>query len=193
MEFFRKGVHLLVGLLLLGVYFVAGRVSHDFALFCLALVVGAQLVFELLRLDSSFLPKRSWLLRHQERNRMAGHIFFTLGILLSLAVFEARVAVAAVLMLLFGDSASMLGQRLGSRKVFRRKTLESIISELFANVLVGALVLRSGFLSGPVLWLPVLGMSVAATFVEVWSDKVDDNLSIPLFAGLVGQLLMFLT
>jgi len=42
----------------------------------------------------------------------------------------------------------------------------------------------------PGLLVVVLPMAVVATVVELFTSKLDDNLTVPLFAGFVGQMIV---
>jgi len=40
--------------------------------------------------------------------------------------------------------------------------------------------------------LIIIAMSLAATIFEVSVDKIDDNLVVPLFTGLIGQIIFMI-
>ena len=55
---------------------------------------------------------------------------------------------------------------------------------LLANLVVGILIL-------PDFVLLVMAMAFVATFVELITNKLEDNLTVPLFAGFVGQMIVY--
>ena len=82
------------------------------------------------------------------------------------------------------QAASVIGKRYGRIKI-RRKSLEGGLGFLLACLLVGIvlLVLRLD-LNFSIL---LIG-AVTASIVELFSPGMKDNLTIPLFSGLVMQL-----
>ena len=87
----------------------------------------------------------------------------------------------------FGDlAASVFGKRFGKTWVMKDRALEGIGAELVVNILIGYLVLGSG------MWIITILMAITATIVETIVHKLDDNLLIPLFAGFVGEILLYL-
>ncbi len=206
-ELARKFVHF-VSLLVLFVYFMATDIfSERIALIILVFILIVFLEFEYLRLEvgkkvGEKVPilKNIWqfVRRDKEKNKLGGDIFFLIGAVLVLAVFDTEIAMAAILMTIFGDiSAAVIGSTFGKHylKHFRDKTWEGVLAEFFVNVVIGIvvffLVLEISFYSGG-MWLIVFVMSLTATFVETVTSKVDDNLLIPLFSGFNGQIVLLL-
>ncbi|MFW5746086.1 MAG: diacylglycerol/polyprenol kinase family protein [Nanoarchaeota archaeon] len=180
----RKVVHLMSIFLIVLFVIVARTAGRRWALFSL---VGLLILFMELEYVRIELRQRIPLLwrvwRHQERNRIGSQIFFLLGAIIAFAVFDFRIAVAAILMTTFGDMvAALVGKKFGRVKIFRSQTFEGSFAEFVVDVLIGA------FLIGN-LWI-VLGMALTATVVEVVAHKLDDNLLIPVCAGFVGQILV---
>ena len=135
--------------------------------------------------------------RKKEQNKLGSDVFFLLGAIIALAVFDVRIAIAAILMTTFGDMASALVGRFGRVRVWKGKTLLGVVVQFAVDVLIGFFFVRSVwfglFPSGEVLWLPVFVMAFVATLVETTISKIDDNLLIPVFAGLAGHIcLLFL-
>jgi dolichol kinase len=112
-----------------------------------------------------------------------GALCFFLGSLLVLIIFrDVVVASAAIIILAFGDSFSTLaGKKIGRHRIIynREKSVEgSIVGVVFA-------------FAGALLFVPaklaVLG-AVVGMLAESLPLKVDDNISIPLFSGLIMYL-----
>jgi phytol kinase len=216
-EIGRKIIHIFA-LGYLVVYFVfAVEFSHRVGLLALAGLLVVQIVLEYVRLQLKLnLPLLKYLNnfhRYSEENSLGGELYFLLGVLVSLSVFETAIAVAAVLMTVFGDmAAALVGRRYGRIRpaVFGgNKSLEGAAAGLLANLVVGFLFLLSIEAAGPwwqalmqdaatglgglQLWPVVVAMALAATVVELTISKIDDNLTIPVISGFVGQIVLLLT
>ena len=90
-----------------------------------------------------------------------------------------------MLMTVFGDLvASLTGVAFGSKKIFKNKSYIGTSCGLIANIAVGYIVM-------PQHSEIIIPMAVTASFVEMVTKKLDDNLTVPLFAGFVGQLVVF--
>lgn len=116
-----------------------------------------------------------------------GFIYFFMGIILTLIIFQFNmpVANAAILILLFGDSASnIVGSRWGKNKLpfHSKKTLEGSL----AFFVVGLAVALT-----QVSLLPALLGGIFGALTEAYSP-VDDNIPIPLVSALVMTLAVYL-
>ena len=110
--------------------------------------------------------------------------YFLSATVISLAVFEHKVALAALLMTTFGDMmAALVGRKYGTTLIYKNKTWAGFIGELIVNLVVGFLILDRIYV--------ILGMAIVATLVETLVDELDDNLIIPIFSGFVGQVILF--
>jgi len=187
-EVLRKSIHMSTLFLLLIYFVTAHYVTAKFALLVLVFILAGQLLFEFFRLDLGFylMPKSLWkfVARRKESTSLGAHVFVTVGMIIPLAAFNTYVAVAAILMLIFGDAAAaLIGRCCGRFKLFKKKTWEGTIAGFVINMLIGYYLL-------PIV--PAVGMAVSASVVELFVSKVDDNLAVPIFAGIVGQLLYLL-
>ena len=114
-----------------------------------------------------------------------GVIFFFIGSLLSLQLFEQNIAIASILILSFADPVShFVGANFGSTKIFR-KNIEGPIAGILAGTFFAS------FFVHPLL---AFAGSFAAMFLEaveiaMAGKTVDDNLIIPLVAGTIIYLL----
>jgi dolichol kinase len=154
-------------------------------LLCVAILVFVVIVFRLDR--SHHLPFFSTILRLAKReDDEKGFAYFFIGIILTLCIFQFNMAVAnaAILILLFGDSASTLvGQRYGRIKLpfQEQKTLEGTLAFLVIGFLVSTTQL-------PIL--PAFLGALAGALTEAYSP-IDDNIPIPLVSGLVMILAVY--
>ena len=130
-ELGRKTIHLLSVFILIIYNLFAQTFSHKIALLILAALLILLIEFEYLRLERGMrIPLVSLLWRYKrpkELRRLGGEVFFLLGAILCLALFDLRVAVTAILMTTFGDlTAGLVGTRFGKSRVsgLPRKTWE---------------------------------------------------------------------
>ena len=99
-----------------------------------------------------------------------------------LVAYQKEIAFAVIAMMAFGDAASgILGRIFGKTKLYKNKTWEGTVAGLVANS-----VAVSFFL--PFFPLGVF-LAVVATVVELLTETLEDNFLIPVFSGLVGQLI----
>ncbi len=189
LELKRQLMHILVGLVTIA--FIYYNILTPFAILLL-IIGGIMLSFLCKRIP---IPLISRFLDHMEREEQKknfpgkGTIFFFVGVLLSLQLFERNIAYASIMVLTFGDSIShMFGAQFGRLKnIFNGKS-----KKLLEGTLAGTL---AGFL-GALIFVPIpeafLG-SAAAMIAEVikidFNDTtLDDNLIVPLVAGTVMVL-----
>ena len=190
----RKIIHITI-LIVLAAYFViqdslvsAGYtavLAKQVALLFLVALLIIFLILEYLRLELGWkMPFFSQFIRSKEQNRMYGVIYFLSATIISLAVFNKEIALAALLMTTFGDMvAALIGKKYGTTLIYRNKTWAGFLAELGTNLIVGFLILDSIYV--------ILGMAIVATIVETMVDELDDNLLIPIFSGFAGQIILF--
>lgn len=189
LEFKRQLMHIIVGLTTVALLYY--QILSSWAIFLL-IVVGLLLSFLVKRIH---IPIISFFLDQVERpeQRSAfpgkGSIFFFIGVLLAVKLFERDIALAAIMVLTLGDSISHLfGAQFGSlRNIFNGNS-----PKLLEGTLMGTLL---GFL-GALMFVPYLEAiagSAAAMIAEVIKidfneHTLDDNLVVPLVAGTVMLL-----
>jgi len=150
-----------------------------------AVVLLLQLVLDWARLrvpaaNAAFFRMFRHLASPREAKGIASSTWYTLGIVLAVAIFPRPAAVSGILVLALADpAASYLGRRFG-RTAWLGGTIEGAI--VFAMVCFAVLTYRHG----PLVALVV---SLILPLVERRSWPLDDNLSVPLAcAGLVALL-----
>lgn len=110
-------------------------------------------------------------------------IFHALGIAFTLLLFPAKIGYAAIAVLTLGDSsASIFGKKFGHRKMpfNRRKSIEGSIVGLVIAFL-GALLFVEPLTA-------IIGAGVGL-FIEALPSPIDDNLTIPLVAGMAMYII----
>ena len=189
-EIGRKMIHLLILLVLVGYFAIESQAGKQIALLFLVGVLAFFFVLEYFRLELGWkMPFFSIFIRPKEHNRMYGIIFFLSATIISLAVFDTAIALAALLMTTFGDmAAAIFGKKYGSTLIFKNKTIIGFFAGLITNVLVALII---AFATPLNIYIPLI-MAFTATAVETLADELDDNLLVPIFAGFVGQILVFL-
>eukprot|EP00761_Pharyngomonas_kirbyi_P014055 gb/GECH01014085.1/.p1 GENE.gb/GECH01014085.1/~~gb/GECH01014085.1/.p1 ORF type:complete len:255 (+),score=28.08 gb/GECH01014085.1/:1-765(+) len=190
-EIQRKTFHLL-GMLIPGIYYlglktdVLTRVSSAAILGALAL---STFLFEILRLYSTwfnqvFMSQLGKIMRSKEADRIHGSVFFLTGCFLTVTLFTPVIAVASMLFLILGDMcAALVGMSVGRTKLIGKKSLEGSVACLLVCFVIGLICFRDVMLSE---YIAASG-AVAATIAELFTGTigVDDNLTIPLFSGVV--------
>jgi dolichol kinase len=185
-EILRKGIHLGTGILMAVLYWFSERKA--IVLVHLFFLLGVWSL-ELVRLKGAVqIP----FLRDTERQKIGAHAFFMLGTFISVLVFEMRIAIAAILMLTIGDPASGAAQRFKRASAASkrggqaaRKPAGVILIMFIASWLSGFL-----FLGSPVIaFFGAIGAAAADGLrLKVREVMIDDNLTIPLYAGFFMSL-----
>ncbi|MBT7102262.1 CTP--2,3-di-O-geranylgeranyl-sn-glycero-1-phosphate cytidyltransferase [archaeon] len=188
-ELKRKTIHVL-GLLYVLAYWLTFKIfdSHQIAILLLLAVVLIIITMEFFRIvGKKKLPIMHIFMRAKEENSLGGQVYYVLGIILALSLFEFPIAMAVILMTVFGDmAAAIFGIAFGKHwiKQLDETAWEGVIAEFVVDLVIGYLILSN--------WVIVIPMAFMATFVETIFPHVDDNLAIPVFAGFIGQALKLL-
>lgn len=181
----RKLFHLFGLVLVLGYTIVDLFFGKRIALLSLTGLLLVLMEIEYVRLEHSLsLPGRlASLMRKHERDRVTGAVWLTAGSIISFAVFDYSIAVLAFFFVIFGDTcASLIGIAFGKQKLYRKKSWAGFFGGLAANLGCGILLMPTA----PFVYVP---MALTASLVEVFTSKLDDNFTVPLFAGFVGFLM----
>lgn len=187
-ELGRQIIHLSVGVILVVMFYF--DILSPLAVFLGIIIGGLASIISKRRP----LPIFSFFLKYFERKEEKefpgrGMIYFFVGVLLVIQLFEKDIAMAAIMILALGDSISHLyGEKFGKLKnLFNGKS-----KKLFEGTLAGTV---AGFL-GAVIFVPIpeaFLASSAAMIAEVIEidlngKSLNDNLIIPLVAGTVMLL-----
>lgn len=189
LELRRQMFHLLLGIAIVVLYQIN------------LLTIKILFVIFLIGLLSSFIslkykiPIINWFLKNFERetefkkNPGKGTLLYVAGVLIVLLLFEKNIALAAILILAVGDSVShVVGKHFGKCRLKNSKHLEGTAAGIFFASIAASMFIEPK--------LAFLG-STAAMFFEVIELKIgqmmiDDNLTIPLIAGLTIYLVQIL-
>lgn len=186
-EILRKLIHLLELPVLLVYTLLAGFYGSKVAILAVTALLIILLEIEYIRLEYKLqLPAAIDVMRRREKDNIASSIFFVASTIICFAAFDYAIALLALLLTVFGDlSAAIIGIKFGRTRIFHKKTLEGFTAGLVINLLVGFLII-------PGEWKIFLPMALTASLVELWTGKLDDNLTVPLAAGFAGQMLLFI-
>jgi dolichol kinase len=137
----------------------------------------------------AFPPVNQWLMeklrgviKAEEGTRPTGTFFYLLSSWACIFFFSPLVAAAALLDVVFGDSAaSWVGSRWGRKRWGpKNKSLEGSFACLVACGIINLILLP---------WGVALAGAIGATLVEAFFPWKDDNLTVPLGAGVIMELL----
>ena len=182
-EFKRKTIHFLASLYIAAYWIIMKILGHQIAMLFLVATLMFFITLEFFRIaEHRRIPIFHILWRAKEENSLGGQVYFMLGLIIALAVFDFDIALAVVLMTVFGDmAAAIFGIAFGKHwiKKLNETAWEGVIAELVVDIAIGLLILGN--------WVIVIPIALMATLVETIFSHVDDNLAIPLFAGFIGQ------
>ena len=187
-ELKRKLFHLSSLLYIPIYYFINQFFGKQIALLSIIFIFAIFIILEFFRiLRNQTIPFFHVLFRRKEKLKLAGNVYFTLGAIIAFAIFDFKIATAALLMTTFGDmAAALFGIQFGKHwlKNIPHTAWEGVIAEFIVDLIIGFLLLSN--------WMIILAMALTATFVETIFIHTDDNLTIPIFSGFVGQVILLI-
>ena len=192
-ELYRKALHLSSLWIPLFIYLAHPGVS---IIFFSALFIGNAII------EYGNYKKYPWarktfgniffrILRNKEtthgRFQISGSLYVILAAIGCTLMFSKSVAVISLSVMLVSDTAAaIIGKLYGQRKIYKHKTLEGSLAFFLSALLIN-------MLCEPIYHFSYAGViaSAAATFTEIFEDKVDidDNLSIPVVVGVILSIL----
>lgn len=185
-EILRKLFHLyqlpvIFGYIVLEYYF-----SKGIAIFALAIVLMLIIELESLRLEWKVqIPDPMGLLRKHEKSRVTGSLYMIMATIIVFSVFDFKIALVALLLTVFGDLASaIIGIRFGKHRLKNGKSWEGLLGGFIVNLLVAGLFLYE-------YPMVAFGMAAVASFTEITTYKLDDNLTVPLFSAFSGHIIAY--
>lgn len=193
-EILRKAVHL--G----SIVFPVAAVVFDRTELVLALaaISLALLLFDYLKARNEpfknlFLAVFGRMLRHrEEQGGMTASTIVVASAALTILLFRTEIAVAALVFLSLGDSAAALvGRHFGRIELVSGRTLEGSLAAFNTCLLasIGLMALRPS-MGWNLTPAALMAGALAATLAELFELPLDDNLRIPLAAGLAMELIV---
>lgn len=193
-EILRKGIHF--GSIIIPVM-AAYVPKMEMVLFLAALGLALILV-DILKSRNSvfrrfFLELFGKVLRGKEHDgAMTASTVLVASAALTILLFRTEIAVASLVFLSVGDSmAALVGKKFGKTPLVSGRTLEGSLAALLSCLGASILILHLSASRGWVLTpTGLLAGAIAATIAELFEIPLDDNLRIPVFAGLVMELVI---
>lgn len=166
-EIFRKIIHIASGTaIIIGGLLIESGLYKQILIGILAIAM----LFEFTHSDLKIkLPLYTKLERKHEEKTMHGSMYYMLGITIAFLAFPKEIALAATAMLVYGDGLAAISKDKHSA------TIMFITSA------------AAGYFFVPILTATT--MAITATIVEKYFKIVNDNLAIPVLAGLIGAIL----
>lgn len=186
-EILRKIWHLNQIFIIFGYVTLRYYFSEKVATFGLMILLLTVMEIESIRLRWKIqIPDSFNILRKHERYHATGMLYVVLAIIVCFAVFDFRIALAALLMGVFGDFFSaLIGIKYGKMRLKSGKSIEGFFAGFVSNMIVGGIL----FWEYPLI---ALTMACIASVVELFTYKLDDNLTVPIFAGFSGQIVVLI-
>jgi dolichol kinase len=121
---------------------------------------------------------------HELDGKLTGASYVLIGSFITVTLFPRYIAVLALLFASFGDTlAALYGKKFGKIKIWN-KTLEGTIAGIIACILVAQFIPE-------VSNIVKYSGAFAAMFIELMPIRIDDNLRIPLFSGIIMDIVLF--
>ena len=182
-EYFRKIIHIFNLVIPFTYLFI---LESRFQVLCILVPLTLfAIVIEYLRVRSVVIKKifnnflKSMLRIHEINGKFTGATWVFIGSTLTISIFPKEIAVISLVYMSLGDAtAGLVGKKFGKTK-FYNKTIEGSIAGLIVCLLSGYFV----HLALPLV--VVISGAFAAMFIELLPISIDDNLSVPLFAGTI--------
>ena len=182
-EYFRKIIHIFI--LVIPFTYLFFLESRFQALRILVPLTLFAIVLEYLRVRSAVIKKifnnflKSMLRIHEMDGKYTGATWVFISSTLTIAIFPKEIAIISLVYMSLGDTiAGLVGRKFGKTK-FYNKSIEGSLAGLIVCLL-------SGYLVNLTLPLVVVfSGAFAAMFIELLPMPIDDNLSVPLFAGTI--------
>jgi dolichol kinase len=175
------------------------------------LLTQRQAVFVLLTINAVFLTleitrrmSRRWnhvlntkvfklIARPGEYTQVNSATFYVTALCLLTPVFSKAALLAGVLILAFGDpAAAWFGRRWGKTKLYKNKSIVGTVAFAIAGALIAGtylLVFAPQYGVGARVAAAIVA-SIAGAIAEVFSDRIDDNLTVPVAAVLTAAAIL---
>ena len=190
-ELRRKSIHLTGSMIPVAYYYI----DRETVVILISIINAVLLVVEWLRLKGK-IKFPEMLLRPHEKKQVGAYIYFWIAALIAILIFDKTIAIAALLMLAFGDAASGIAGAVVKGGNVRHeggwiKPLPIIAVMFTVCIIVGFILLNippapdMKILPLGAYILGALGATLGdAVHLRFFGKSVDDNLVIPILAGL---------
>lgn len=131
--------------------------------------------------------------RSSEASRMASSTWYTLGLMVGVALLPKPACLMGILVLAFADpAAGLVGRRFGGPRIHRDKSIggtTAFFVVAFAIAAASLSIQAPALVLAPRLWAAA-AIALAGTVAELFGDHVQDNFSIPVVTGAIAALLL---
>ena len=143
--------------------------------------------------ENLYLKVFGGILRNDEKdfkkNLFTGGTYYALGIFLALLLFPKEVAVLSILIMIWCDTmAALIGKKFGKRKIIGDKSLEGSLAFVITGILL-VFILQFFFPEYNFYKAGFITVFLAAVFEQISFIRINDNLSLPVFSGIVFLIL----
>jgi len=193
-ELYRKLIHL-VSTVVPVIYFFTSR---DYILALVGTGTLLMIILDLLKaytvtFEKLYIRVFGSILRDEEknfkRNLFTGGTYYALGIFLALLLFPKEVAILSILIMIWCDTtAALIGKKYGKHKMIGDKSLEGSLAFLITGILL-VFILQYVFVEYRFYYAGFVTVFLAAVFEQIGFVRINDNLSLPVFSGIVFQIL----
>jgi glycerol-3-phosphate acyltransferase PlsY len=187
---YRKLYHL-TGLTFPVIYYFSNKKITLGVLAVITILVG---IAEILRFRFPVFNQKIFsyfgcILKKQEKRGISGTTYFLIASLLTTFFFEKAIAITALTFTVFGDAVAAIWGSLFGKIRIKDKSLEGSMACFILCFFIGMILIAINVAINVKL---VLFGALAATLMEILPVGIDDNLTMPIFAGLVMELVGFL-
>jgi len=192
LEFKRKGLHLLAILLPISMLFFSFKIN----LISLIFFTSSSILIDLLRVRNSAFSKiygiffGSILREHEEKGKFTGATFFFISLMASFLLFHMymkfpiKIIVTIYVAFMLGDaSAALIGKFYGKVKIYKSKTIGGFLACFITGLFVSFVILGSDIFL-------IFIISLLISLLELFVDKLDDNLVVPFFTLLLVSVIL---
>jgi dolichol kinase len=187
-EFIRKLIHIACSVLPLSYFYYFSK--EQIILICGFITIGFVFA-EILRnfsakIQQYFLLVFKQLLREDEKEKkITGATFLFVSLTIIFLFFDKNTAITAALVLTIADSfAAITGKKIGRRKFLNKTVTGSITFFLLGNVIM--------FIFLPELGLLNFAIIAILTIIEALALSVSDNLTLPVLACILTEVMFFI-
>jgi acyl phosphate:glycerol-3-phosphate acyltransferase len=180
----RAAVHVLLGITIAAALIVWGKIVVAITIAAIAVICFSLEWVRFRRPDFNhrIFGLLSFFIRQEEKKHFTGAFYYLVGTAITAALFTREIAVTAVLFLAFGDpAASLVGNRWGRVRLWG-KSLEGDLACFAACFLVGTGLV---YFQNDLDWRVILSGSLAAMIIQAIPLRINDNITIPIGAGVV--------
>jgi len=187
-EFFRKLIHISCSVVPLSYfyYFSREQIIYISGFMSIGFVLAEILRNYSTKFQHYFILVFRPLLREDEKEKkITGATFLFVSLTIVFLLFDKSKAIPAALILTIADSfAAIIGKKLGRRRFLNKTVTGSITFFLLGNVIL--------FIFLPQLGLLNFVIVTILTFIEALALPVSDNLTLPVSACLLADVMYFI-